>query len=405
MTDGAWLTKSQVNALYYNTVAGEISFVTEASVGSHPGSVARLIAHHALSLGRTHIRVLEIGANDCGFARELIRDLRKRRQSGEAGLDRVDYLAVEYARPSLEAVVGWEARHGAFDRVIRGPGSTAGGGTGPPERPSLVALAVLEDEFTVNLGLVHAEAVQFVRTKTEPFDFVIMNELLDDMPCRVYFADGAGRRFEAVPRCRSEGERWAVRVAAEDPVGAELAGLAPRTITAESAEWVELVSGVVDGLESGGMLLVHDYGFAELRTSLDPYDGPPGSLPSFATIEFSAPGSEPFPRRFFRVFGNEALKVVQVTNDVNFAQLAHVLEGSGQVLTIPHGNAIPAGWGRFAKGDGVFLAEFDLLEPDDDLPSLLARLRADQAEIRSRYVHEYTGGRGNVFLDLVYVKD
>ena len=35
---------------------------------------------------------------------------------------------------------------------------------------------------------------------------------------------------------------------------------------------------------------------------------------------------------------------------------------------------------------------------------LLARLQHDQAFIRDDYAREYTGGRGNVFLDLVYVR-
>ena len=39
-----------------------------------------------------------------------------------------------------------------------------------------------------------------MRANSEPFDFVILNELLDDMPCRVYFADGDGRGSRQLPR-------------------------------------------------------------------------------------------------------------------------------------------------------------------------------------------------------------
>ena len=41
---GEWLTKTEVNHLYYDTVAGDIVFQTEASVGHHPAAAARLVA-------------------------------------------------------------------------------------------------------------------------------------------------------------------------------------------------------------------------------------------------------------------------------------------------------------------------------------------------------------------------
>ncbi len=300
-------------------------------------------------------------------------------------------------------MAAWEAEHGTFDRVIRGPD----GGSArhePPERPTMVALAVVEDELAVNLGLVHAEANQFVRSNSRPFDFVVLNELLDDMPCRAYFADAEGTTFEVVPECRLAGEHWTVRVTARSPGDADLGGMPPGTITGRSPEAVELVTGIAGMLAPGGMLVVHDYGFAERFTSLESYEGAPGPLPSFATMDFRGPSGHGFPRSFFRVFGNEARKVVQVTNDVNFAELAAALEGSGTVLTIPHGSAIHNRGETFEERHGVFLAEFNELDPGEDLPALLARLQADQARIRDDYVREYTGGRGNVFLDLVYVK-
>ena len=52
MAENGWLTKGEVNSLYYNTVAGEISFITEAAVGAHPFAIARLIEHQAADVGR-----------------------------------------------------------------------------------------------------------------------------------------------------------------------------------------------------------------------------------------------------------------------------------------------------------------------------------------------------------------
>ena len=96
----------------------------------------------------------------------------------------------------------------------------------------------------------------------------------------------------------------------------------PGTMTARSSECVELVTGLAGLLASGGMLFVHDYGFAEPYTSLGKYEAEPRIVPPFATLEYDDAGEQAFPRSFFRVFGNDAKRVVQVTNDVNFAELA-----------------------------------------------------------------------------------
>jgi hypothetical protein len=130
----------------------------------------------------------------------------------------------------------------------------------------------------------------------------------------------------------------------------------------------------------------------------------PPSKPAFADMAYPPGSDRGFPRGFFRVFGNDAKRVIQVTNDVNFAELEAALEGSGSVLTLPHGNQIAAGGGTFVRGQGVFLAEFGLLEPRDDVPVLLRRLRDEQAGVRDRYAREHMGGHRSLFLDLVYVK-
>jgi hypothetical protein len=52
----------------------------------------------------------------------------------------------------------------------------------------------------------------------------------------------------------------------------------------------------------------------------------------------------------------------------------------------------------------VFLTEFGLLAPDDDLVAALERLRSGQAEARDAYSREQVNGHRSLFLDLVYVK-
>ena len=401
--DDAWLSKDEVNSLYYNAVAGQIDFATEAEGGAHSTAAARLVARVADSLGRRQIRVLEIGANNCIFARKFLLELWTARGAGSTRLERIDYLAVEYARAALEAAAEREERQGVFDRVAIGP-AAAFGSAGPPEQPSLVALITAADEVAINLGLVHAEANQFVRANREPFDFVILNELLDDMPWRAFFADGDGRAFEAVAACRADGGRWTVRIGAEPLTGAEGLDVPPGMLTARSPACVELVDRVADLLVPGGMLLVHDYGFTERFNAVETYEPLPPSLPAFAELVYPVGSEEGFPRGFFRVFGNDEKKVIQITNDVGFADLVDVLTPSGAVTTIPHGNSILTRGGTLQRGDGVFLSEFGLLEPGDDVAALLAQLQGDQGRIRQEFADRFTGGRASLFLDLLYVK-
>jgi SAM-dependent MidA family methyltransferase len=265
----------------------------------------------------------------------------------------------------------------------------------------MVALVTIEGE-EVNVGYVHADANQFVETNTRPFDFVILNELLDDMACRAFYADGAGRPLELVPLARIDGERWTVRIDVREAPDAPV--LAAESVTARSAESVALLSGIARTLEPGGMLIVHDYGFADDANAISDYEPGPPSQPSFVEVQYPRAPGESFPCGFFRVFGNEALRAIQITNDVNFAELATALGATGETLTLPHGNQLVTSGASLERGEGVFLTEFGLLGPRDDLPALLERLRARQADARGRYVHEYVNGHRSLFMDIVYVR-
>jgi hypothetical protein len=407
MVEDGWLPKTEVNSLYYNTVGGEIMFATEAQASLHSGAVARLVARQAESVGKHELRILEIGANTGAFAHSLVHQLRMLGGSGETGLTRVDYLAVDYARESLEVAVERESVYGRNVRILRPGAGRAAPGPTEPARPTLVALATSPGPPTTNLGFVHAEANQFVAATRERFDFAILNELLDDMPCRVFYADREGRRLELLAHARLDQGCWRIRISSRGLEEEALPGMPPSTLTSCSAESIELVAGISRLLERRGMLLMHDYGFTPPFPRLEPYVPPPRSLPCFARLEFPEGCEEGFPRRFFRVFGNDQHGVVQITNDVNFAEIAAALVQTGTVVTLAHGNAIandPA-FTAFSRGDGVFLSEFGLLEPGDDLPALIARLDREQEGLRERYARERIGGHESLFHDLAYVKD
>jgi len=399
-----WLGKSEVNARYYATVAGDIAFETEASLGYHPGAVARLILGHAASLGKQGVRILEIGASSCLFARALLGELRMLGATEWPELRRIDYLAVDLSPSALETAVLWEEAQGTHRRILwpGGVRPSAPAPPGRPERPAMVALVSIEGE-EVNIGYVHADANQFVEANTQTFDFVILNELLDDMACRAFFADGAGPPVELVPLARDEGERWTVRIEAREAPDAP-GGMPAHSITTRSAEAVSLVGEIARSLEPGGMLIVHDYGFADQPNDVSDYDQGPPSQPSFVDIEYPGGAEDGFPSGFFRVFGNEPRRVVQITNDVNFAELAETLGSTGDVLVIPHGNQLATSGVPLERGQGVFLAELGLLEPRDDLAAVLEGLRARQAEARDTYARDHVSGHRSLFLDLVYVK-
>jgi hypothetical protein len=387
-----WLDKAEVNARYYAAVGGDIAFETEASLGYHPGAVARLMLAHAASLGKQDVRILEIGASSCLFARALLAELRMLGATDWPELHRIDYLAVDLSRSALESAALWEEAQGTHRRILwpGGVRPSAPAPPGPPDRPAMVGLVTVEGE-DVNVGYVHADANQFVEANTQTFDFVILNELLDDMACRVFY-DGA----ELVPLAR-DGDRWTVRIEARKTPEAQVA---PGSVSVRSAQAVALVEGIARALVAGGMLLLHDYGFDGDANAAADYatGGPP--LPAFVDVEVP----DGYPRGFFRIFANEPKHTIQITNDVNFAELAAALRPSGDVLVIPHGNQLITSGTRLERGQGIFLTEFHLLEPGDDLREVLRRLRERQEATLDEYSARYMNGHRSLYLDLVYIK-
>jgi len=387
------LTKGEVNERFYETVGGEILFETEAQGFLHPLAVAKLLAAQARERGATELKVLELGANNCTFAVNVLKLLTTLTVHGEADLERVDYFAVELARRSREGFLAVQQESGDFHNVT--PGAA-----GSP----LVATLTRLGRPALTLHLVHADAAAFVRGGSGRYDAVILNELLDDLPSCTFYSDAHGHAFELVPRAHEEDNGWRVEIVAEPAPSMEL----PQSmLRATSEESLAIVRGAAAALGSGGMMLVHDYGFTEPCIPVANYEAPARSLPDFVTLELP-PGSEAgFPRSFFRIFGNADANVVQITTDVGFGELIDELRRSGRVITLPHGNALLAtreSREDLRKGDGIFLSEFGTLEPDDDLGELVERLDAEQVELRRRFAAEFLGGNPSVFSDLLYVK-
>jgi hypothetical protein len=390
------LSKAEVNERFYNTVGGRIVFETEAQGFLHPYAVAKLVAAQAREGGVRQLKLLELGANDCAFATSLLKMLSSLALHGEVELDRIDYFAVEYARPSLEAFLAAQEATGDFQRVT--PGAPGG-----PLVGSLARLGLPQ----VNLYLVHAEAGGFVAGGAGGYDFAILNELLDDLPCRAFYSDAEGRRYELGASAGEDAGRWRVTVSATPTDDPAVAAMPPASLTATSPASVAVVAGAASLLRSGGMLLVHDYGFVERFTPVSKYEHPPRSLPEFVDLEFPPGSEEGFPRAFFRIFGSPEANVVQITTDVDFSELTDALAPGGTVITLPHGNALLAtrpDQSDLREGDGVFLSEFGRLEAGEALQALLARLDAEQAGLRRRFADEFLEGRGSVFADLLFVK-
>jgi hypothetical protein len=395
------LTKKELNERFYNAVDPEAAFVTEVQVGFHQAAVGRLVARRAAGLGKRRLKILELGASTCLFALAFLDVLAQLVLLGEANLAGVDYTAVEYSWNALETGLRNAVQHAfaamPFDSSAEAVTASA----------ALVATLSRPDGAASELSLVHSEAGRFVSESEGPFDVVILNELLDDLPCRVVHADADGVRRELSATARRDGPRWRVEVDATDaPPDAGFSAMPPGTVTATSEESLRLIRGIVERLERGGMLLVHDYGFTERFADVRQYAEPQPVLPSFVALEL--PELDGLPKSFFRVFGNDDAREVQITNDVGFAELIEELEKSGAVITLPHGNLVTTNrtWPElFFKGDGVFVSEFINLTADDDLSALLSELRARQAELRERYVTTYGNGRTAIFHDLIYVKD
>ena len=159
--------------------------------------------------------------------------------------------------------------------------------------------------------------------------------------------------------------------------------------------WVELVAGVADLLAPGGMLLLHDYGFTTPFIGVEHYAPLPPSHAGLRRERVTRDGSENgFPRGFFRVFGNDEQRVDSGDKRRQLRRARRCARaGRGAVTMIPHGNMILNQGGTLQQGDGVFLSEFGLLEPGDDISALLTRLHAepdpDPAGVR-RALHRWT---------------
>ena len=183
------LGKKELNERFYSAVDPEAAFVTEVQVGFHQVAAARLVARQAATLGKRKLRVLELGASACLFAIAFVEVVSRLVLLGDASVEAIDYTAVEYSRAALEAAFRGAVGHG-FEL------SSVAGGTA-----AVAALARLRRPGAADAGLslVHADANSFVDETEEPYDVVILNELLDDLPCRVFWADGDG----ATPRARA----------------------------------------------------------------------------------------------------------------------------------------------------------------------------------------------------------
>ena len=205
MSRNAPLGKKELNERFYSAVDPEAAFVTEVQVGFHQVAAARLVARHAAGLGKQRLRILELGASACLFAIAFVEVMARLALLGDASVDSLDYTAVELSRGALEAGVRGAARHG-FEQLAPAAGAAAA------EVASLRRPGAVE----AGLTLVESDANRFVDELEEPYDVVILNELLDDLPCRVFYSDTEGVAHELAPLAEPDGACWKVELTESD---------------------------------------------------------------------------------------------------------------------------------------------------------------------------------------------
>src|SRR5262245_26786843 len=216
------LGKKELNERFYSAVDPEAAFATEVQVGFHQVAAARLVARQAAALGQRKLRVLELGASACLFAIAFVEVFSRLVLLGDASVEAIDYTAVEYSRAALEAGLRAAVQHGFDQLAAAGGGAAAVAGLARLRRPGAA---------DAELSLVHAEANAFVDETDEPYDVVILNELLDDLPCRLFWADGEGATHELAPFAEPDGQGWKVQLTETDAVTPELP---PGTLTSTS---------------------------------------------------------------------------------------------------------------------------------------------------------------------------
>ena len=100
-------------------------------------------------------------------------------------------------------------------------------------------------------------------------------------------------------------------------------------------------------------MLIHDYGFAG-RSPTRASTRRRRSVPGFVRLDY--PETAGVPKSFFRVYGNEDAREVQITNDVNFGELAELLAPTGlcsRCRTATCSTTVREFPDFFFKGDGV----------------------------------------------------
>ncbi|MDE1851347.1 MAG: SAM-dependent methyltransferase [Candidatus Micrarchaeota archaeon] len=386
------ISKREINRLFYAAERRELPFATQAGFEPYQEGVVRIIRDIARQQGSERLRIMELGANDCSFAMDIMGRL-----ANDGIRTGVDYLAVDFSASALDK---------GYARYSQMPGKGF----------EMVRNVEVPDSAKPNgkqdnvIYLVQRDAAGFKDAWASGLDVVIMNELLDDLSYDVYFTDKDGRAYRLECSVSRPQLRWQVNIDAERVDRKELpVQMPPRSVTATSAEAMGIIENAAALLRKGGVMLVHDYGFADRYDSVDTY-GTPNVSYKITQVNFPKHPQLSMPYDFFRVYEDvaefafePASNMIQVTSPVNFGEIEARLEKEGKVLILPHGRIILHKMQRgesLAKGDDVFMSEFGLMEQDETVAGIMDSLKPRQQEIIDYHGKLYSPD----FYDLVFLK-
>lgn len=386
------ISKREINRLFYAAERSGLPFMTQARFEPYQEGVVRIIKDIARKRDGQRLRIMELGANDCSFAMDIVGRLAKK--GVKAG---VDYVAVDFSASALDR---------GYARYAQMPDKSFGmvrGVEAPPSNGS-------QDRYKNVIHLVQRDAVGFNDAWASGLDMVIMNELLDDLSYDVYFTDKYGRAYRLECSVSRPHIRWQVDIDAEQIDRKDLpVKMPPRSVTATSAEAIGIIDNASGLLRNGGVMLIHDYGFAGRYDTVDTY-GTPNTSYKITKVNFSQYPQWSMPYDFFRVYEDieeytfgAASNMIQVTNPVNLGEIEARLEDKGKVLILPHGKIILHKMQKgesLEKGDDVFMSEFGMMEPHETVADIIDSLKPRQQEIIEYHGKLYSPD----FCDLVFLK-
>ena len=230
----------------------------------------------------------------------------------------------------------------------------------------------IEGELTVNLGLVHAEANQFVEREHAAVRLRDPQRAPRRHALPRLLRRRRGQAARGRPARRASGdERWTVRVEARDRRTAPRSpGSRPARSPRTRAECGRArLAGSRRARARAGCCSCTTTALPSRSSALDTYDEPAAVAARRSSMSATTTSAGDASRAASSASsGTRRERVVQMTNDVNFAELAAALERDRRVLVAPAREPAPERGAVARARAGLFLTEFGLLGPATTSP-------------------------------------